>query len=213
MLLALVIKILASILSEYRWYFPADFDQSFFLANREAYFDGWYGIAFYIHIITGPITIILAFVLMITAKRNHPGSIHRWMGRSLGLLVVFALTPSGLVMATRAFTGTLAGVGFALLSIGTCLCTVAAAYHARNRQFMNHQRWATRCFILLCSPLLLRLMSGAAIVANIEDEWTYQAAAWLSWLGPLLIYEVFLKAQATEMRLRKSNHTTQEARP
>ena len=133
MLLALVIKVLASILSEYRWYFPANFRQSFFLTGREAYFAGWYGTAFYIHIITGPITIILAFTLMMTAGQSNLRSIHRWMGRMLGLLVVFAITPSGLVMATRALTGTFAGVGFAALSIGTCLSAITAAYYARNK--------------------------------------------------------------------------------
>lgn len=192
LMLALVIKILASILSEYRWYFPANFHQSFFLTGRQSYFNGWYGTAFYVHIISGPITILLAFVLMLTAGRSNLGPAHRWMGRTLGLLVIFAITPSGLVMATRAITGTFAGTGFAILSLGTCFCVIAAAYHARNKQFQKHQRWANRCFIFLCSPLILRLMSGASIVSDIEGEWTYQAAAWLSWFGPLLIYELYL---------------------
>lgn len=205
LLVVLVIKILASILFEYRWYFPADFDRSFFLNGRQSHFSGWYRAAFYLHIISGPITLVMAFAMMLSATRPELGKYHRWMGRTLGLLVIFAITPSGLVMATRALTGWFAGVGFAMLSLGTCICVVAAAHYARKKQFAKHQVWATRCFIFLCSPLLLRMMTGATIVADIRGVWTYQAAAWLSWLAPLFAYECYLVYQRQQINSLKTN--------
>lgn len=45
---------------------------------------------------------------------------------------------------------------------------------------------AERCFLLLISPLILRLIAGAVIVMDVESELTYRLNAWLSWLVPLV---------------------------
>ena len=59
-----------------------------------------------------------------------------------------------------------------------------------------HKRLAVYCFILLTSPLLLRLASGAAILMGCESELFYQLNAWLSWLAPLAAYEAWLRGAA-----------------
>jgi hypothetical protein len=38
--------------------------------------------------------------------------------------------------------------------------------------------------------MLLRMMTGATIVFDVEGEWTYRFAAWGSWLIPLTVFEV-----------------------
>ncbi len=107
------------------------------------------------------------------------------------LLVLAVVVPSGLVMATQAHAGPIAAYGFASLSIATAACAMMALYFARNRNFRSHPSWAIRCFLLLASPLLLRLISGAAIVTQMESEWFYRLNAWVSWLIPLVIYEIW----------------------
>ena len=186
----LFIKLLLSILYEYRWYFPPDFDSAF-LTGRQHLFVGLYRAAFYAHLVSGPLALVLASFLMLSGGRSRYRHIHRYAGRSQMLIVIFAVAPSGFVMALWAHSGRIAAVGFAMLSLCTAATAIVAIIQARARQFRSHQQWATRCFVLLCSPLLLRLLSGALIVLQWDSDLTYRLNAWLSWLIPLVTYELW----------------------
>jgi hypothetical protein len=188
----LMCKVLLSILVEYQHYFPANFEAAF-LSGRRHTFLGWYRVGFYTHIITGPVAILLAAFLMASSGVYRFRRSHRVAGRTLGMLVIFVLLPSSLVMAKEAYAGPVASLGFAVLAIATAVTCVLAAIRARSREMKGHKRWATRCFVLLCSPLLLRLMSGFAIVTGLESDLTYRMNAWLSWLVPLVAYEAWLR--------------------
>lgn len=185
----LFFRVVALVVVEYRNYFPANFESNF-LSGRKAIFVGSYRFAFYAHIISGPTCLLIAAFLMFSGKKKSLGNWHRWLGKTLAALVLLVMLPSGFVMATRAFTGPIAGSAFFLLTFITAFCVAIASWHASQRRFAIHQLWATRSFILLCSPLLLRLITGATIVSGFENEWTYRFAAWGSWLIPLTVFEV-----------------------
>lgn len=189
----LLCKVFISILLEYRYYFPANFDAAF-LSGRRYTFVGIYRFGFYVHIITGPLTIFLATFLMLSGNRGWWMAFHRHAGRLLWGLVVGLLLPSGLIMASEAYAGPIAAWGFAALTLATAASCSMAANCARIRNFRMHQRWATRTYLLLCSPLLLRIFSGAAIATGLESDLTYRLNAWLSWLIPIAIYEVWIFA-------------------
>lgn len=193
--LLLVGKALFMMISDYRWYFPANFQLSSFLTGRESIFHGWYWWAFYVHIFIAPITLLLAITLMITGDRPKMKRFHKSMGITLVSLVVLAVSPSGLLMSIHAYSGPVAGVGLGLLSITTGVSAILTGYYARGRNFRQHRRWSIRCFIMLCSPLVLRLFSGVMFVFETESEWTYRASTWLSWLLPLIAYEITLQAR------------------
>jgi hypothetical protein len=186
----LFVKVFLAILVEYPSYFPADFDANF-LVGRESYFHGTYSVAFYTHIVSGPLALISASFLMLTGGRRAYRQAHRWVGRSQGILVLALVIPSGLVMSRYALAGPVAGLGLAMLSLATAGCVAMAVLRARARQFRVHRQWATRSFILLSSPLLLRLVSGFAIVEKLDSDWFYRLNAWLSWFVPLLAYEAW----------------------
>lgn len=187
----LFVRIFLGILVEYRWYFPADFDRSAFLSGRRYTFDAPYRAAFYVHILSGPLAIILGSWLMISGNRPTVRSWHRLAGKLQMFVVLALVVPSGLVMAKSAYAGPVAAAGFGLLSLATGVSAAAAVYFAMTRRLQIHQRWATRCFVLLVSPLILRLVSGAVIVLQCESQLSYQLNAWLSWLIPLAAIEVW----------------------
>jgi hypothetical protein len=191
----LLAKVFLSILYQYRWYFPADFSSEFLSGRRDS-FHGAYRVAFYAHIISAPLALVVGLFLMISGRRWRRHSLHRWAGRVQGVAVLVVVVPSGLVMARQAFAGAIAGCGFATLSMGTAVCVIMAVRNARNRRFQFHQRWATRCFVLLCSPLLLRLISGVVLVMQLEPNSCYRINAWFSWLIPLIGYEVWWRHSA-----------------
>lgn len=185
----LLFKVLVSILSNYPDYFPANF-QSDFLLDRERYFHGPYQIAFYAHIIVTPLVLISGMILMSESIRNRFPSKHRLLGRIHIAAILFIVAPSSLWMAAYAYTGQLAGAGFMVLTILTAIAAVFGFRSAIARRFQSHRRWMTRCFLLLCSAVVLRLVAGLSIVTDADPVRSYQFAAWASWIVPLTLFEL-----------------------
>lgn len=194
----LVCKTVLTVLLDYRGYFPANF-RSDFLLGRETYFGGTYQWAFYAHIIVGPFVLVSGLVLLSDVVRLRFPIGHRRLGRVHVLCVLLVLAPSGLWMARYAASGAIAGVGFALLAVFTAYCAAKGWQTAVQRRFAEHRDWMQRCFALLCSAIVLRVIGGASDVLGVE--WTYPFAAWGSWLVPLAVME-FLRVRSRSLPLR-----------
>lgn len=201
-------KVLFSIVAEYVNYFPPNFE-AVFLLGREESFRGIYPPAFFVHIITSPIAILLAAYLMLSGKRKSHGIWHRRLGKAQLFLVLGLVAPSGFVMAFWAFTGPIAGVGFSLQAIATAVTVALAARYAMRRNFPVHQRWATHCFLLLVAPLLFRIVAGLLIVTDTESFAAYQANAWLSWIVPMAAYEIVRWRKRRKAVTKKTTHDVQ----
>jgi uncharacterized membrane protein len=186
----LILRVLVTILANYPDYFPPDFD-SLFLQGREATFAGAYRPAFYVHIFSGPFVLLNGLVLLSERVRRRHGGLHRVLGRvQVAVLLLFVL-PSSAVMSRHAFGGWPAGVSFLALSAATAVCAVVGVVHARHRRYDRHRRWMLRCYVLICSAVVLRLVSGAAGQVGVPSpEGAYVVAAWVSWLVPLAAFEV-----------------------
>jgi hypothetical protein len=195
----LMVKILIVILIGYRDYLPATFESGF-LAGREAYFYGVYRWVFTLHIVSGPCSLILARVLISQAFRLRYTKVHRCMGRIQTALVLMAVAPSGLWMAFYSDYGPWAAAGFAGLALATGTTVFLGWRAAVQRRFADHRRWMMRCFWLLASAIILRLLGGAASLLDWDSAWTYPASAWLSWLGPLIVYEMTTKVRTSQKR-------------
>lgn len=185
----LVLKVTVAVVMVYPNYFPPNFESDF-LHGREAYFFGGYQWAFYAHVIAGPITLVLGLVLVSKRFRRRFPRWHRWLGKAQVLIVVLLLAPSGLWMAYYAETGAVAAVGFAVLAILAGTCAMIGWRLAVSRRFVEHRLWTWRCFLLLCSAVVLRLIGGLATVTGTGGEWSYPFAAWASWMVPLTCYEL-----------------------
>lgn len=186
----LILRVLVTILANYPDYFPPDFD-SLFLQGREATFTGIYPAAFYIHIFSGPVVLVNGLILLSESVRRRHGGLHRCLGRvQVAVLLLFVL-PSAVVMSRHAFGGWPAGLSFLLLSAATAGCAIVGVVHARRRQFARHRRWMLRSYVLICSAVALRLISGTAGLAGASSpEEAYIVAAWSSWLIPLAAFEI-----------------------
>jgi hypothetical protein len=200
----LILKVTLSVIVGYREYVPPNF-RSDFLIGRESYFFGAYQWAFYTHIVVGPMTLLVGLVLVSDRFRTRFPRWHRTLGKLQGLVVLLLLVPSGLWMARYAQTGAVAGAGLAALAVATAVCVLFGWRAAVQRRFAEHRRWMWRCFLLLCSAVVLRLMGGFVTVTGIGEEWGYPMAAWVSWLGPLAVYEL--------SRIAKRWFRRTEARP
>jgi uncharacterized membrane protein len=186
----LILRVLVAILANYADYFPPNFD-SLFLQGREATFTGAYRPAFYIHIFSGPVVLLGGLILMSDYVRRHHGGLHRFLGRVQVVVLLLFVLPSSVVMSRHAFGGWPAGLSFFLLSAATASCAIVGVVHARRGRYDRHRRWMLRCYILICSAVALRLLSGTAGLVGVPNaEAAYVAASWTSWLLPLATYEI-----------------------
>jgi uncharacterized membrane protein len=185
----LIVKIVISIVSNYHNYVPPNFTSDF-LRGREHFFFGAYQWAFYAHMISGPVSLILGLILISEKFRTRFPSWHRCLGRFQVACVLLLVTPSGLWMAYYAAAGPIAGVGLATLAIATAICVSQGASAAVARRFTDHRRWMWRCYLLLCSAVVLRLIGGLATVTGVTATWVDPLAAWISWLAPLSAFEL-----------------------
>jgi uncharacterized membrane protein len=187
----LILRVLVTILANYPEYFPPNFD-SLFLQGREATFTGAYPPAFYIHIFSAPLVLFNGLILLSERIRRRSPGLHRILGRVQVLVLLLFVLPSSVVMSRHAFGGWPAGLSFVLLSAATALCALVGVHYARRRRYDLHQRWMLRCYVLICSAVALRLISGAAGLVGVPSpESAYVVAAWCSWLLPLTAYELF----------------------
>ena len=104
--------------------------------------------------------------------------------------VLLLVTPSGLWMAFHAAAGPIAALGLAALAIVTGISVAVGVRCAVRRRFADHRRWMWRCFLLLCSAVVLRLIGGLATVTGVAAPWVDPLATWLSWLVPIAAFEI-----------------------
>jgi uncharacterized membrane protein len=186
----LILRVLVAILANYPDYFPPNFD-ALFLQGREATFRGAYRPAFYIHIFSGPIVLFNGLILLSGYVRRHYGGLHRFLGRVQVAVLLLLVLPTCMVMSRHAFGGWPAGLSFLLLSAATGICAIVGVIHARRRNYHRHRRWMLRCYVLICSAVALRLISGTAGLVGVPSaEGAYIVAAWCSWLIPLAACEI-----------------------
>jgi uncharacterized membrane protein len=192
----LILRVLVTILANYPDYFPPNFD-SLFLQGREASFSGAYRAAFYVHILSAPLVLVNGLILLSDHVRRRHGRWHRWLGRVQVLVLLFFMLPSSVVMSRQAFGGWPAGLSFFLLSAATAGCVIIGVVYAFHRRYDRHRRWMVRTYVLICSAVALRLISGTAGVFGVPDpEQAYVFAAWSCWLFPLAAYEILARLPA-----------------
>ncbi|GAC1475267.1 MAG: DUF2306 domain-containing protein [Isosphaeraceae bacterium] len=197
---ALIVKVTASVISNYHDYFPPDFTSDF-LHGRQGHFRGAYQWAFYTHILSGPVSLVLGLILVVDEFRVRFPAWHRRLGRLQVACVLLLVTPSGLAMAYHAAAGPIAALGLAALAIATATCASLGARAAVARRFTDHRRWMWRCYLLLCSAVVLRLIGGLATVTGMAAPWVDPLATWLCWLGPLAVFELRERALAVRRGL------------
>ena len=185
----LVLKVTVSVVSNYHYYWPPNFTSDF-LRGRERYFFGAYQWAFYTHIASGPISLILGMLLISEKFRARFPRWHRYLGRVQVACVLLLVTPSGLGMAYRAAAGPVAAVSLATLALATAVCVSLGIWSAMKKRFAEHRRWMWRCYLLLCSAVVLRVIGGLATVTGMTYPWVDPGATWASWVVPLAVFEV-----------------------
>ncbi|GAA5505731.1 DUF2306 domain-containing protein [Novipirellula caenicola] len=186
------------ILKAYPFYFPPNFEIGF-LRGRESYFYGLYAAAFFLHIVTTPLVLVLGLLQLNHRIRVRWPALHRRMGKTYVGLVLACVAPSGLIMSLRAPYGYGAISGFAVLSVATWIATMLGWKRAASGRFDSHRQWMWRSYLLICSAVLLRILAVLATDLQLTASTAYPIAAWASWLPSLAIFELITRWQTNEI--------------
>ena len=203
-------KVFVSILLGYADYFPPNF-QTGFLIGREEYFFGVYQFAFYAHVLIGPTALILGTVLLVSGKGwlKSIAVDHRRLGKIQAAIVLGGVVPTGLIMAAPVFIGWQAASGLIAQAFATAVTMWIAIVKAMQLDFQKHEIWATRCYVLLVSPLILRIANGTLVAFDLQTDFILAINAWITWLIPLAIFESCRCYQSTSQSVSATNHQSQ----
>lgn len=151
----------------------------------------------YTHVFAATIALLLGPFQFIERLRRKRPRLHRISGRIyLGVGVGFGGL-AGLYMASFAYGGPVAKLGFAGLA-SAWLYTGWQAYRAiRRGDVATHRRWIVRNFALTLAAVSLRILLPLSGISGIPFATAYPAVAWLCWIPNLLLAEWILAGQIT----------------
>jgi hypothetical protein len=174
-------------------------DNGFLLTKTEEVRYSIYLPAFYIHIITGSLVLILGAFQLNQGIHTRYRQWHRTAGKVYLFTVLIFTAPSGLVMSFYANGGVVAKIGFALLAILWWIFTWYGFRYATNRNWNSHRKFMLRSYALTFSAVTLRLYSFLFALAELRGEGVYLVIAWLSWVPSLLVMEMYIRAKDSKV--------------
>lgn len=157
----------------------------------------------YTHVFASAVALALGpFQFSARLRRRFAGA-HRWTGRIyLGVGVLLGGL-SALYMATFAFGGIAAKIGFACLAVVWLYTGYQAFTAIRRGAIVEHRKWMVRNFSLTLAAVTLRIYLPSSMIAGIPFEIAYPLIAWLCWVPNLLIAEIAFNRPATQPRLAR----------
>lgn len=144
------------------------------------------------HFIGAGIALLLGGFQFVSRIRNKTINVHRWLGRTYLLAVLFGGI-GGFVLAGSADGGLVGRLGFATLAIIWLYSGWQAYAAVRRGDIATHRQWMMRNFALTYAAVSLRIhlniLTGPLEISFAE---AYASVAWISWVPNLLIVEWFL---------------------
>ncbi len=168
--------------------------KDFLGTKRFAVTSNWiFKIGFYTHISTALVVWLAGITqfwpLIILKYPNW----HRILGKIYVLGILFLAAPSGLILAIFANGGLSAQVGFTLQCLVWWFLTFKAFMFIKEGNVAEHIRYMIRSLAVTYAAFSLRTESYVMYqFFGTKPIETYLTVVWLSWVGNLLLVEIFL---------------------
>ena len=172
------------------WHYLAFDPSTYFSEQREVYVRREFVLG--VHVLSGMLAITTGPFQFIGRLRRRFLAVHR----ALGVVYIAAATGaglSGLVLATSAYGGPVAQLGFGTQSLAILFTTWTALRMILARRIGDHRRWMILSFSIMFAGAMLRLMTLAYFILSATGlvgfsfEQAYRAIAWLDWVPSLLL--------------------------
>ena len=175
-------------------YIPINFDVAFLNLKQEEIKIPYYKYAFFSHVYSSIIIIILGVSQFSKRIRNQFSIIHKLNGKGYILLILLIASPSGLIMAFHANGGLVSQVSFSVLSILWFIFTLKAFLSIKKGNYRKHRDFMIRSYALTLSAISLRLFKyGIVFFFELPPMDTYKIVSVLSWTINLVIAELLIR--------------------
>ena len=134
-----------------------------------------------LHVAAAALAFPLCLLLTTRWLQRRPAW-HRWIGRLAGFSVLFALVPSGIVLAFDAKGGKAVSAGFLLSAAIVAGCMVHGIGAARRRDFVSHRRAIGHVVAQMSVAVTSRALMFALDAGGVDPDLSYVVALW----GPVL---------------------------
>jgi uncharacterized membrane protein len=135
-----------------------------------------------IHVAAALTAFPLCIALMTRTIQRRPRW-HRVIGRVAGIIVLFALVPSGVILAFDAKGGAVVTAGFLLSGAIVAWFMVRGVMAARRRDLVAHRRAMQHVFAQMTVAVTSRVLLLALDYAGMSPDTAYVVALW----GPVLV--------------------------
>jgi hypothetical protein len=142
-----------------------------------------------IHVAAASLTFPVCLLLMTRTLQRRPAW-HRWLGRITGAVVLFALVPSGVVLAFDAKGGTVVTAGFLLSAAIVAWAMVSGIKAARRRDLVSHGRAMRHVVAQMSVAVTSRALIVGLDAAGIDPALSYVVALWGPVLGSAAVAEL-----------------------
>ena len=157
-----------------------------------------------IHVAAALISFPACIALMTRALQRRP-LWHRWVGRVAGTIMLFALVPSGSVLAFDAKGGKLVTAGFLLSGAIVAWGTVRGVVAARRRDLVVHRRAMRHVFAQMSVAVTSRALLFGLDFAGLDPNVAYVVALWVPVLASAAVAEFVSFSSALQLmgRIRR----------
>ncbi len=157
-----------------------DFEElpAFVLEKLPLRFEKLYMFSLRAHVASAIVSLPLCVVLMTRWLQRRP-SLHRWIGRVAGTLVLFVLVPTGAVLAFNAKGGPIVSAGFLLSGALIAWFMVRGVAAARGRDLVAHRRAMRHVFAQMSVAVSSRVLMLVLDSAGVDPEPAYVIALWV----------------------------------
>jgi uncharacterized membrane protein len=178
-------------------YIPLRTDAAFLQIKQEYIHITPWLIAFYIHVFTSIFVLAAGFTQFSPMVLSRYRSIHRAIGKSYIVLILFVTGPASFIMALLANGGLPSRIAFTSLSLLWMYTTAKAWQTVRVKQFDLHRDWMYRSYALTLSAISLRGWKWLLIALfHLRPLDTYRLVAWMGFVPNLLIAEWIIRKRA-----------------
>ena len=124
---------------------------------------------------------------------------HRWIGRVTGVLVLFALVPSGIVLSFAAKGGSVVTIGFLLSAAIVGGAMIGGVRAARRRDLVSHGRAMRHVLGQMSVAVVSRALIVGFDAAGVNPDLAYVVALW----GPVLASAAIVELISRRSMIRK----------
>jgi uncharacterized membrane protein len=192
-------------------YFQSDELPPFVIEKLPLPFENIWLHALHTHVVAAALALPACLLLLSKTLVRRAPRLHRWLGRFTGIVVLFALVPSGIYLSLFAKGGLASTIGFMLSGVIVAIAMVQGVRTARAGRYVAHRRFMLHVLaqlsVAVTSRTMLLLFDALAVDANVA----YLVSLWLPVLGSAAMIEWIVRLSPFST-LRRNHEATSSRR-